>query len=78
MSVDLRISYASARINAGLSQKEACKKLKISEKTLIAYETGKTIPRWDNHCRMSELYKIPKECLCPPNTDNIFLDQNYD
>ncbi|QUN13558.1 helix-turn-helix transcriptional regulator [Clostridium sp. C1] len=72
MGVDLRISYASARHNCGLSQKEACKILGISEKTLIAYENGKTIPRWDNHCKMAKLYGIPKECLCPPNKDKNF------
>lgn len=66
MSKDIRISYASARVNAGYSQKEACLELGVSEKTLIGYENGKVIPRWDTHNRMAKLYGIPQECLCPP------------
>lgn len=66
MSRDIRITYASARVNAGLSQKEACVKLGVSEKTLIGYENGKVIPRWDTHNKMASLYGIPQECLCPP------------
>lgn len=69
LSKDIRITYAGARINAGLTQKEASKKLEISEKTLNSYENGQTIPRWDTHCRMSVLYGIPKECLCPPKKE---------
>ncbi|WP_159649135.1 helix-turn-helix domain-containing protein [Erysipelothrix aquatica] len=64
---DFRISYAAARVNAGLTQKEASIQLKISEFTLINYETGKTIPRWDKHDLMAELYKIPKNMLRPPS-----------
>ena len=72
LSKDIRISYAGARKNAGFTQKEASKKLNIAEKTLISYENGRTIPRWDNHCKMAELYGIPKECLCPPSNSNFF------
>lgn len=39
-----RISLKAARVNAGLSQKEAAKKLEISNKTLCSWENGKTYP----------------------------------
>ena len=36
---DVRITYAAARVNKGLLQKDAAKQLNISEKTLIGYES---------------------------------------
>ena len=33
-----------ARVNAGLTQKEAAKELNISNKTLSAWETGASVP----------------------------------
>ena len=66
MQKDLRINYAAARINKGLTQKEAAKALGISEWTLINYESGKTIPTWDRHNKMADFYEIPKEVLCSP------------
>ena len=63
---DVRITYAAARVNKGLLQKDAAKQLNISEKTLIVYESGKVIPQWDRHKEMSALYEIPEEMLCSP------------
>lgn len=63
---DVRINYIAARINAGLSQEEAAKKLGISVYTLANYENGKTVPTWSTHIKMSECYQIPSEMLCPP------------
>ena len=39
-----KISLKAARVNAVLSQKEAAKKLGISNKTLCSWENGKTYP----------------------------------
>lgn len=39
-----KISLKAARVNAGLSQKEAANKLGISNKTLCSWENGKTFP----------------------------------
>lgn len=39
-----KISLEAARVNAGLSQKEAAGLLKVSTTTLCNWETGKTIP----------------------------------
>ena len=36
------ISLKAARVNAGFTQKEAAKQLKIGESTLIKYEKGET------------------------------------
>ena len=63
---DVRITYTAARINSKYEQAEAAKRLGISMYTLSNYERGKTIPNWEMHQKMAELYHIPKEMLCPP------------
>ena len=63
---DIRISYAAARVNKHWTQAEAAKLIGISLNTLLNYETGKTIPDWDTHNKMAELYELPPGMLCPP------------
>lgn len=63
---DIRISYAAARVNKGLTQAEAAHQLGISQYTLLNYENGKTVPDWDMHNKMASFYKIPPGMLCPP------------
>ena len=52
----LKISLKAARINAGLSQKEAAKLLKISNKTLHSWEKGETSPAAKYVDAICELY----------------------
>ena len=59
MEKDIRISLAAARVNAGVNQREAAKKLGISKATLANYEAGKTIPDWDMAMKMEEVYQFP-------------------
>jgi DNA-binding XRE family transcriptional regulator len=61
----LQISLAAARVNAGLTQKDVAKKLKISKNTLISWEKGNSEPKASQSYALSELYKIP--------LDNIFF-----
>lgn len=60
----------AARVNVGLSQKEAAEKLGISEFTLINYELGKTYPDVPVLKRIEALYKVPYHKI-------IFLQFNY-
>ena len=53
------ITYAAARKNARLTQKEAAKRLNISVGTLCNYEIGKTSPRQETLIRMAKVYNIP-------------------
>lgn len=55
----IKISMAAARVNAGLTQKQACEKLKISKPTLTSYEKGRTIPDIKLGKEISKLYDIP-------------------
>lgn len=54
-----KITLRAARVNIGMTQKEAAKALKISNKTLGNWENGSSTPKAiyiDNIC---ELYKVP-------------------
>lgn len=59
----MRIHIRAARINAGLTQQQACEKLAISRATLQNYESGKTVPSIEVAKEMSVLYEIPLEYL---------------
>ena len=61
----LQISLAAARVNAGLTQEEVAKKMKISKNTLVNWEKGKAEPTVSQGRQLSMLYKI--------SLDNIFL-----
>ena len=63
MFVDVKISLRAARVNAGLSQKEAADLLLIGISTLQGYEAGKRQPRLDTLGRMEQLYGIGMQHL---------------
>ena len=63
------VSMEAARVNAGLSQKEAAKQLNINVSTLSNWETGKTAPDIDKFKRLCELYNCP--------SDLIFLNKKF-
>lgn len=61
------ISLKAARVNCGLTQKEAAEKLEISRNTLIKWENGNSSPRVDQLSGICRLYGLsPDEILfCP-------------
>ena len=54
----VKITLKAARVNAGLSQKEAAKRLGVSNKTLHSWESGKTFPSADKIDALCALYGI--------------------
>lgn len=58
-----KITLKAARINAGLSQAEAAKKLDVSVSTIRNWECGKTFPNQPKIERMCEVYNIPFDAL---------------
>lgn len=54
----LTISLKAARINKGLSQKEAAKLLKVSNKTLSGWENKKSLPNSKYIDPICELYGV--------------------
>lgn len=59
----IRMTLKAARINRNLSQKEAAKALKVSNKTLWNWENGLSVPKADKIGPICELYKVPYDNL---------------
>ena len=58
-----KISLKAARVNAGLSQKEAANKLGISNKTLCSWENGKTYPDQPMIEKVCTLYGVTYDMI---------------
>lgn len=58
-----KFSLAAARVNKGLSQKEAAKALGISNKTLSKWENYQAFPGVDMLPKIVEVYGIPYDQL---------------
>ena len=54
----LKITLEAARVNTGRTQKEAAKLLRISNKTLQNWESGKCLPSADKIAEICNLYGI--------------------
>ena len=54
----MSMTLKAARVNAGLTQKEAAKKLGISANTLCSYERGKLYPNVCVIKRIEQVYNV--------------------
>lgn len=54
-----KISLASARKNANMTQRAVASALHKNVKTIVSWENGKTVPSITDAIRLSDLYKIP-------------------
>lgn len=61
------MSLRAARVNAGLTQKEAAKALNIGKNTIANYEKYRTKPNIDTAKKMAELYGV--------SIDDIFFNE---
>ena len=57
----LKMSLKAARVNAGLSQKEAAKKLNVTQKTLCNWEKSRTFPKAEQIDPICDLYCVTYE-----------------
>lgn len=64
-----KFTLKAARVNAGLTQKEAAKKLGVSNRTLSKWENMLALPRADKIEAICELYNAPYDTI-------IFLKSN--
>ena len=62
-----KITLAAARVNAGLTQKEAAKLLNLTPATLQNYESGKTTPSWETARKIEAVYKFPLDFIFLPS-----------
>lgn len=63
----LQISLAAARVNAGLTQEEVAKIIKVSKQTLLNWEKGKTTPSFSTLSTLSSIYHIPIDYIFLPS-----------
>ena len=54
-----KITLKAARVNSGLSQKDAARKLGVAESTLYKWEAGKNKPNMKYLDRIEKIFKIP-------------------
>lgn len=67
----LQISLAAARVNAGLTQGEVAKKMKVSKNTLVNWEKGTSEPTITQGRELSNLYNMPLDNIFLPNKSNL-------
>ena len=67
----MAITLKAARVNAGLAQSEAAKRLNISESTLSKWERGKSFPNVRNIIDIEQVYGMPygEIIFLPKQTD---------
>lgn len=58
-----KITLKAARVNAGLSQAEAAKKIGVASSTLRNWEAGKTFPNQPKIEKLCEVYGIPFDVI---------------
>lgn len=59
----VKMTLKAARVNAGLTQKEAAQELEISNKTLCSWETGASVPNVVQVGKICELYGVSYDHL---------------
>ena len=65
-----KISLKSARVNAGYTQTQVAKKLKVAESTVFNWENGKSIINAKNLFKLSYLYNVKVDNFSLPYVCN--------
>ena len=61
----MKMSLAAARVNAGLTQKEAAQRLSFGQNTLVDIENGKKYPTKEQLIEFCQLYGCsPSDIKC--------------
>lgn len=62
----LQITLAAARVNAGMTQEDVARKMRVSKNTVVNWEKGKVIPSFASLQTLSGIYMIPADCIFLP------------
>jgi DNA-binding XRE family transcriptional regulator len=63
---EIQISLAAARVNAGLTQEDVAKKMKVTKQTIVNWEKGRTELKPAEFYMMCDMYGIPKDYIFLP------------
>jgi len=61
------VTIAGARVSAGLTQRELAEILHVTTQTVCSWESGKTEPLASQLKKISELAKVPMDCILLEN-----------
>ena len=64
---NIQISLAAARVNAGMTQDDVCKLMKVSKMTIVNWESGKTSPSVIQARQLSAIYNMPLDFIRLPS-----------
>ena len=67
---EIQISLAAARVNAGMTQEEAAKRLHISKQTMCNWEKGKAEPSITQARELSLIYGLDLDYIFLPVKSN--------
>lgn len=62
----IRITLAAARVNAGLTQAEVAKLMRVSKQTVCNWEKGKTEPSISQATALSDIYNLKLDYIFLP------------
>ena len=62
-----QVSLKAARVNVGMSQTEAGKKIGVSKQTVANWESGKTFPDYSALKTICKIYAVPMDNLFIPS-----------
>ena len=62
----IQISLAAARVNAGMTQLEAARQMRVSKQTIINWEKGRIVPRIPEMEMLSRIYNMPQDYIFLP------------
>lgn len=66
----MKVTLKAARVNAGLSQKKAGERIKVSKDTIANWEKGRSFPSAEKIKDIERVYKVKYD-------DLIFLTHKY-
>lgn len=61
-----KVTLKAARVNANMRQTDAATKVGVSRDTIRNWECGRSYPKVDQLCKLSELYGIPMDYIFLP------------
>lgn len=67
----LQITLAAARVNAGLTQDDVARELRVGKQTIVNWEKGISEPKISQGRHLEKLFKIPMDSIIfLPNKSN--------
>lgn len=61
-----KISLTAARVNAGLTQEQVARRMKINKQTIVNWEKGRTRPSVADVAMLCDIYDFPHDYIFLP------------